>query len=84
MSSSLSYRPELDGLRALAVAVVTLYHFDVPGFAGGYVGVDIFFVISGYLITSIIVTELEAGTFTLRDFFKRRFAVSFLRCLPSP
>ena len=69
---ALAYRPEVDGLRALAVLIVTLYHFDVVGFSGGYIGVDIFFVISGYLITSIIVDELHQGTFTLRSFYARR------------
>ncbi len=89
MTPSLEYRPEIDGLRALAVVIVTLYHFDVPGFTGGYIGVDVFFVISGYLITSIILGELRAGTFTLRHFFLRRvrrifpalFAVT-LACIP--
>ena len=50
---SLAYRPEIDGLRAVAVLPVIMFHAGVTGFSGGYVGVDIFFVISGYLITSI-------------------------------
>src|ERR1700693_1220946 len=51
MRDSLTYRPDIDGLRAVAVVPVVLYHFRVPGFGGGYVGVDVFFVISGFLIT---------------------------------
>lgn len=69
---SQGYRPEIDGIRALAVLVVTFYHFDVVGFDGGYIGVDIFFVISGYLITGIILREMQQGTFTLRNFYQRR------------
>jgi peptidoglycan/LPS O-acetylase OafA/YrhL len=65
------YRPEVDGLRAVAVAVVVLFHADL-GFPGGFVGVDVFFVISGYLITSLIVRDLEQGKFTLRSFWERR------------
>jgi len=71
MSSSLSYRPEIDGLRALAVLAVLFFHAGL-GFPGGYVGVDIFFVISGYLITSIILRELRARTFSLVNFWERR------------
>ncbi|MBO6566737.1 MAG: acyltransferase, partial [Pseudomonadales bacterium] len=68
----LTYRPEIDGLRALAVVPVILYHADVPYFNGGFIGVDIFFVISGYLITSIILADLESGSFSLRNFYERR------------
>jgi len=68
----LTYRADIDGLRAIAVLSVVLFHLDVPGFAGGYVGVDIFFVISGYLITSIIKRGYENHTFTLREFYSRR------------
>ena len=68
----LRYRPDIDGLRALAVVPVVLYHAGVVGFSGGFVGVDIFFVISGFLITSLIVTELQAKTFTLKNFYERR------------
>lgn len=68
----MTYRPEIDGLRAIAVLVVVLFHLRVPGFAGGYVGVDMFFVISGLLITSIIKTKIEADTFRLSDFYFRR------------
>jgi peptidoglycan/LPS O-acetylase OafA/YrhL len=66
------YRKEIDGLRALAVLPVILFHGGIKSFSGGYVGVDIFFVISGYLITSIILKEKEAGTFTIAGFYERR------------
>lgn len=72
MTPSAEYRPDIDGLRALAVLVVILYHFDIAGFTGGFTGVDIFFVISGYLIIRIIYNELAAGTFSLRNFWERR------------
>ncbi len=68
----LRYRPEIDGLRALAVIPVILFHFNIPGFHGGFVGVDIFFVISGYLITSLIMKELQEGTFSFLHFYERR------------
>ena len=67
-----SYRPEIDGLRALAILPVVFFHFGVPGFRGGFVGVDVFFVISGYLITSIIQNEIERGDFSLTHFYARR------------
>lgn len=70
--SSMGYRPEIDGLRAVAVIPVILFHLGFGWIAGGYVGVDVFFVISGFLITSIVTSELEAGTFTLREFWARR------------
>ncbi len=66
------YRPEVDGLRALAVLPVILFHAGFSLFSGGFVGVDVFFVISGYLITSIILNELTAGTFSLIHFWERR------------
>ena len=66
------YRPEVDGLRALAVVPVILFHAGIPAFAGGFVGVDVFFVISGYLIASIIVEEMRRGTFSFATFFERR------------
>ena len=69
----LSYRPDIDGLRAIAVAIVVAFHTGVPGFAGGFVGVDVFFVISGYLITGLLVEELrEKGTISLSRFYARR------------
>jgi peptidoglycan/LPS O-acetylase OafA/YrhL len=66
------YRQEIDGLRAIAVIPVILFHAGFKSFSGGYVGVDIFFVISGYLITSIILEELRAGRFSLVKFYERR------------
>jgi peptidoglycan/LPS O-acetylase OafA/YrhL len=68
----MDYRREIDGLRGFAVIPVILFHAGFQTFSGGYVGVDIFFVISGYLITSIILTEKQAGTFRLVDFYERR------------
>lgn len=67
------YRPDIDGLRALAVFAVILFHAGVPGFAGGYVGVDVFFVVSGYLITRLLVSapQRSAGAM-LSDFYARR------------
>lgn len=66
------YRPDIDGLRGVAVIAVILFHSEVPGFAGGYVGVDVFFVISGFLITSLIQTDLKNGQFSLGRFYERR------------
>ena len=95
-----SYRPDVDGLRAVAVLSVILFHLGASKYVkGGFVGVDIFFVISGYLISSIILTEIDAGRFTISGFYERRIrriapallamlsAVSFLtflKFLPSP
>jgi len=66
------YRPEVDGLRALAVVPVILFHAGLSGFEGGFVGVDVFFVISGFLITSIIMTDREGGQFSFKTFYERR------------
>ncbi|MCG9729206.1 acyltransferase [Shewanella sp. Isolate13] len=66
------YRAEVDGLRALAVIPVILFHAGFSQFSGGFVGVDVFFVISGYLITSIILTELERDKFCIINFYERR------------
>lgn len=68
----MEYRREIDGLRTLAVLPVLLFHAGVPGFSGGFVGVDVFFVISGYLITSILLAELGQDRFTLLAFYERR------------
>ena len=70
--SSMKYRPDIDGLRTLAVIPVLLFHAGVSWFNGGYIGVDIFFVISGFLITSIILWEINKGSFSLVDFYQRR------------
>lgn len=69
---ALAYRPDLDGLRAVAVLAVVLYHAAPALLPGGYVGVDVFFVVSGYLITAISLGRLRAGTFTFADFYARR------------
>lgn len=67
------HRRDIEGLRALAVLAVVLYHFGVPGFDGGYVGVDVFFVVSGFLITSLLVAERQStGRISFRDFYARR------------
>ncbi|MFA7305904.1 MAG: acyltransferase family protein [Hyphomicrobium sp.] len=69
---NLRYRPELDGLRAIAVASVFLCHLGMSPFSGGYVGVDVFFVLSGFLITRIIAEDLRAGRFSIASFYERR------------
>lgn len=68
----MKYRPEIDSLRALSVIGVILYHLDSPYFKGGFLGVDLFFVISGFLITRSILAEIETKSFKLRDFYDRR------------
>lgn len=87
--SQVEYRPEIDGLRAIAVLSVILFHAGLDAVPGGYLGVDIFFVISGYLITSIISTEMEDGRFTFAAFYERRarrilpaLVVVLLACVP--
>src|SRR5437764_2729220 len=67
-----SYRRDIDGLRAISVLAVLLFHLSTPGFGGGFVGVDVFFVISGFLITRHIKDDFEAGTFTFVGFYVRR------------
>lgn len=71
-SSGITYRPEIDGLRAVAVVPVILFHAGFNLFSGGFIGVDMFFVISGYLITAIILSEIKAGSFSLAKFYERR------------
>ncbi|MCC7460202.1 MAG: acyltransferase [Proteobacteria bacterium] len=66
------YRNEIDGLRAIAVIPVVLFHAGLKTFSGGFVGVDIFFVISGYLITSIILSKIDDNNFSLTEFYERR------------
>ena len=68
----MQYRREIDGLRALAVLPVLFFHAGFQSFSGGYIGVDIFFVISGYLITSIILGELQTRSFSILKFYERR------------
>lgn len=70
--SELRYRPDVDGLRAVAVLAVVFYHYGFWQVPGGFVGVDIFFVISGFLITGIIHREMAEGHFTIRHFYERR------------
>jgi peptidoglycan/LPS O-acetylase OafA/YrhL len=67
-----AYREDIDQLRGLAVLMVVAFHFEVPAIHAGYIGVDIFFVISGFLITQIIQRELRAGTFSFAQFYERR------------
>ena len=68
----MKYRAEIDGLRALAVVPVILFHAGFEFFSGGFVGVDVFFVISGYLITTILIEDLEHKRFSLVNFYERR------------
>ena len=68
----MNYRSEIDGLRALAVIPVILFHAGFELFSGGFIGVDVFFVISGYLITSIIIDDLSNKRFSLVQFYERR------------
>lgn len=70
--SAVAYRPDIDGLRALAVLSVIIFHAKLGLFPGGFVGVDVFFVISGYLIASIILKEEEKDSFSLARFYERR------------
>jgi peptidoglycan/LPS O-acetylase OafA/YrhL len=85
----MKYRPEIDGLRALAVLPVMLFHAGLETFSGGFIGVDVFFVISGYLITTIILKELKQEKFSIVNFYERRarrifpalFLVMFF-CIP--
>jgi len=85
----MKYRPEIDGLRALAVLPVILFHAGFEWFRGGFIGVDVFFVISGYLITSIILKGLEKGSFSLKGFYINRArrllpALSFMLAITIP
>ena len=73
------FRNDINGLRAWAVVAVGFYHFDIPGFSGGFVGVDIFFVISGFLMTGIVVRGLEKNKFQIFEFYMARA----LRILPA-
>jgi len=73
IGSSLGFRPDIEGLRAVAVVLVVLFHAGVPGLAGGYVGLDVFFVISGFVLTALMLREVrETGRLSLIRFFARR------------
>ena len=86
-----AYREDIDWLRAIAVLAVVAFHFEAPAVFGGFVGVDIFFVISGYLITGIIQSEVKSGTFSFARFYERRvrrllpalYAMVALTAIPS-
>jgi len=86
-----AYREDIDWLRAIAVLAVVAFHFEAPAVFGGFVGVDIFFVISGYLITGIIQSEVQSGTFSFVRFYERRvrrllpalYAMVALTAIPS-
>ena len=69
---SVLYRPDIDGLRAISVLAVMLYHAEFQVFSGGFIGVDVFFVISGYLITQMVLGDFEKGSFSLSHFYERR------------
>ena len=73
MDRSVRYQPEIDGLRAVAITAAVLYHAKLPGFTGGFVGVDVFFVISGFLITRMLLAELiQTGKIDFLAFYARR------------
>src|SRR3954453_16184399 len=72
VSQAQQYRPEIDGLRAISVLSVFLFHLGSKSFPGGFVGVDVFFVISGYLITTLIYTEHQQNRFSMMSFYVRR------------
>lgn len=83
------YRPEIDGLRTVAVVPVILFHAGFSVFSGGFVGVDVFFVISGYLITAILLSDLQNERFSILRFYERRarrilpaLFVVMLACIP--
>src|SRR5690349_12826092 len=68
----MAYRPDIDGLRAVALLAVLLYHAQIAACSGGYVGVDVFFVISGYLITALVYQAAAEGRFSFVRFYERR------------
>jgi peptidoglycan/LPS O-acetylase OafA/YrhL len=73
VSKTLNYRPDIDGLRAVAVLLVVIFHFNlIPGGKSGFMGVDVFYVISGFLITAILTKQMDAGTFSFSSFYIHR------------
>jgi peptidoglycan/LPS O-acetylase OafA/YrhL len=72
MSLKTTYRPDIDGLRAIAILLVIIFHSGFPVFSGGFIGVDVFFVISGFLITTIIEKEITENSFSFKNFYLRR------------
>ena len=89
-AASLSYRPEIDGLRAVAVVPVVLFHAGMHVFSGGFIGVDVFFVISGYLITAILLNDIAQERYSIARFYERRarrilpaLLLVMLACLPA-
>ena len=71
-SNHLAYRPDIDGLRTIAILAVVFFHAFPKAISGGFIGVDIFFVISGYLISKIIYTQLDLNSFSFMQFYIRR------------
>src|SRR5262245_57747962 len=68
----IKYRADIDGLRALAVIPVVLFHAGIASFSGGFIGVDVFFVISGYVISLSLLSDVRNGTFSILNFYERR------------
>nr|MDT0253212.1 acyltransferase [Endozoicomonas sp.] len=66
------YRPDIDGLRSIAAALVLLYHFQFNIFSGGYIGVDVFFVITGFVMSNLLLKQFSTGTFRFADFYSKR------------
>ena len=70
--AGISYRPDIDALRGVAVLLVVIFHAFPEVIPGGFIGVDVFFVISGYLITSIILKSFNRGDFSIKEFYSKR------------
>jgi peptidoglycan/LPS O-acetylase OafA/YrhL len=71
-TAHIKYRPDIDGIRAIAIILTLFFHAKIPYFSGGFIGVDVFFVISGFLITSIILKNLNSNSFSFKEFYIRR------------